>query len=455
MLAMLRNFLTKIFSPEILREVTNNGDNLSDLLQQASNEQLEPNCLNEALIAAVQNDHHQNVGKLIVKGASNISEALKLSVNEKKVHASAMLMLVYAAMEGNCNLIRQLFDEIRIEDQPCKECSNSSGGTYALVSRMLNQATSERDSKDCLQSVRRALKTSHMPTTIPIEIARRNITGHTSVQRARRCAHVREELLMKTDMNKEEKYVHWQGLGLRSIEVTWLKRVDWVKTLLIGRNQLRSLPAHIGVHLKQVSKTTSVFLSMFSHVHSYGAGISEICQCLLNVPLLSVAGHEAGDSAQRAGEDPRGPVAAPMSGGTQYLPQHTPGSPQRLGVVPVTHNARPLTQPPQELPRDRRGPLHAPVEHLTQPVPQCAQEHLLLPSTAVPGHLQQPGHTCSAGGDGPPLTTGLPQPQEPQGPPRPSESCPGRRARLHRVPQTEVAEREGVLQDEADVGGSR
>ena len=275
---MLRNFLkskTNIFSPEILREVTNNGDNLSDLLQQASNEQLEPNCLNEALIAAVQNDHHQNVGKLIVKGASNISEALKLSVNEKKVHASAMLMLVYAAMEGNCNLIRQLFDEIRIEDQPCKECSNSSGGTYALVSRMLNQATSERDSKDCLQSVRRALKTSHMPTTIPIEIARRNITGHTSAQRARRCAHVREELLMKTDMNKEEKYVHWQGLGLRSIEVTWLKRVDWVKTLLIGRNQLRSLPAHIGVHLKQVSKTTSVFLSMFSHVHSYGAGISE------------------------------------------------------------------------------------------------------------------------------------------------------------------------------------
>ena len=236
-----------------MREVKNNGDNLSELLAQANPDHLEPNCLNEALIAAVENDHHQNVGKLIVKGSTNISEALKLSVREKKVHASAMLMLVYAAMDGNCNLVRQLFDEIRIEDQPCQECSKSSGGTYALLLRMLNQSMTDQDCRECLQSVRRVLKTSDMPTTIPIEIARRNIAGNTSVQRARRCGHVREELLMKTDVNKEEKYVHWQGLGLRTIELNWLKRVDWVKTLLIGRNQLKSLPAHIGAHLKQVS----------------------------------------------------------------------------------------------------------------------------------------------------------------------------------------------------------
>ena len=248
-----------LISPEILREVRNNGDNLSELLQQASNEQLESNCLNEALTAAVQNDHHQNVGKLIVKGATNISEALKLSVNEKKIHASAMLMLVYAAMDGNCNLIRQLFDEIRIEDQPCQECSKSSGGTYALVSRMLNQSTTDEDCRECLQSVQQVLKNSNMPTTIPIEIARRNITGQTSAQRAKRCAHVREELLMKTNVNKEGKYVYWKGLGLRSIEINWLKRVDWVKILQIGRNQLKSLPPQIGAHLKQVSNTAYQF----------------------------------------------------------------------------------------------------------------------------------------------------------------------------------------------------
>ena len=236
---------------EILNEVRTNGNNLTELLQDRV-EQLEPDCLNKALIAAVENDHHQNVGKLIVKGATNISEALKLAVAEKKVYASAMLMLVYAAIDGNCNLVLQLFDEIEIDKQPCKECSKASGDTFTLFSRMLNYSTMD-DFQDCLQRIRRALKSSNMPTTIPIEIARRNITA--TPQKALRCGHVREELLMKTDVNKEDKSVHWQGLGLRSIEIAWFKRVDWVKSLLIGRNQLKVLPKQIGVHLKQVRKT--------------------------------------------------------------------------------------------------------------------------------------------------------------------------------------------------------
>ena len=235
-----------------MNEVRNDGENLTELLKDGA-DQLEPNCLNEALIAAVENDNHQNVGKLIVKGANNISEALQLSVQKKKVYACAMLMLVSAAMDGNCNLIRQLFDEIRIEEQPCQECSKSSANTYTLVSRMLNYSTSDEDCQDCLYRVRRALKSSNMPTTIPIEIARRNATGSTNPQQARRCAHVREELLMKTDVDKDNKSVHWQGLGLRSIETAWLKRIDWVKTLLIGRNQLKLLPPQMGTHLKQVS----------------------------------------------------------------------------------------------------------------------------------------------------------------------------------------------------------
>lgn len=242
-----------------------NGNNLTELLQ-AGVGQLEPDCLNKALIAAVENDHHQNVGKLIVKGATNISEALKLAVTERKVYASAMLMLVYAAIDGNCNLVRQLFDEVEIDDQqPCKECSNASGGTYALFSQMLNYTTMD-DFQDCLHRVRRALKSSNMPTTIPIEIARRNIGPSTTPQKSKRCEHVREELLMKTDVNQEDKSVHWQGLGLRSIQIAWLKRVDWVKSLLIGRNQLKVLPKQMGVHIKQVSLkcvVKSIFIMSF------------------------------------------------------------------------------------------------------------------------------------------------------------------------------------------------
>ena len=229
-----------------------NGNNLPELLE-AGVDQLEPNCLNEALIAAVHNDHHQNVGNLVKKGASNISEALKLSVNEKKVYASAMLMLIHSATEGNCNLIRQLFGEIKIEDQPCQECSRMSGGAYALVSRMLDKPATEQDCRDSLESVCRALKGSDTLTATPIEIAQRNVTGKLSPERAKRCAHVREELLMKTSVNKDDKSVQWQGLSLNSVELTWLKRIDWVETLLMGRNQLRVLPSQMGLHLQQVS----------------------------------------------------------------------------------------------------------------------------------------------------------------------------------------------------------
>ena len=231
---------------EILTEVRNNGNGLSELLA-AGVEKLDPGCLNEALIIAVENDHHQNVGKLIVKGATNISEALRLALNNKKMHASAMLMLISAATDGNCNLIRQLYEDIGIDELPCQDCSRSCGGTRTLISKMVNN--SKVDIQDCLCGVSEALIGSNIPTTIPIEIARRS---STTPLRAKRCADVREELLMKTDVNLEDKSVDWQGLGLRSIELSWMKRVDWVKSLSIGRNQLKVLPAQMEIHMKQV-----------------------------------------------------------------------------------------------------------------------------------------------------------------------------------------------------------
>ena len=93
---------------EIIKEVQTNGDNLTELLRFSA-DQLEPHCLNSALMAAVMNDNHVNVGKLIVKGANQITEALKRLVEQKKPHARAMLLLVHAAMEGNRNLVLRLF----------------------------------------------------------------------------------------------------------------------------------------------------------------------------------------------------------------------------------------------------------------------------------------------------------------------------------------------------------
>ena len=93
---------------EIIKEVDTNGDNLTELLR-VSLDELEKNCLERALIAAVRRGNHFNVGKLVVKGATNVDEALELATQLKKHKARAMLLLVKAAQTNDKDLVLKLF----------------------------------------------------------------------------------------------------------------------------------------------------------------------------------------------------------------------------------------------------------------------------------------------------------------------------------------------------------
>ena len=203
---------------EIIKEVETNGDGLTELLR-FNTDQLESHCLNTALTAAVRNDNHYNVGKLIVKGADEIKKALRQSVEDKKPNARAMLLLVHAAMEGNRNLVLRLFGE------PTSGADNS------------------RDYiDDTFPDVQKAVLDGKVSTVVPIEIARRY--GHAAV---------REELLLKTDVNEQEKSVHWHGLRLLVLDINWLRKIHWVQKLRLARNGFKHLPNEMGTYLKQVS----------------------------------------------------------------------------------------------------------------------------------------------------------------------------------------------------------
>ena len=93
---------------EIIKEVKTNGDNLTELLRVRVDD-LEPLCLERALTAAVEVGNHFNVGKLVVKGATNIQEALSDSKRLKKHEARAMLLLVIAAQTNDRDLVLKLF----------------------------------------------------------------------------------------------------------------------------------------------------------------------------------------------------------------------------------------------------------------------------------------------------------------------------------------------------------
>ena len=174
--------------------------------------------LNRALKAAVKNDNHLNIGKLIVKGSTTISECLRYAKNARKPHARAMLLLIKAAQTGDVAIVQKLFGEPAPGLQNPQEYEDDGFG-----------------------QVQEAVLSGNISTVVPIEIARRN--QHHDV---------REDLLLRTDVNEEEGYVYWHGLRLLQLDITWLRKITWVKKIRLARNGFKSLPQDIGTHLKQV-----------------------------------------------------------------------------------------------------------------------------------------------------------------------------------------------------------
>ena len=94
---------------------------------------------------------------------------------------------------------------------------------------------------DDFSEVQKAVISGRVSTVVPIEIARRHQNPI-----------VREELLLRTDVNQEEGSVYWHGLRLLVLDLSWIRKIHWVKRLRLARNGFRSIPNEIGGYLKQV-----------------------------------------------------------------------------------------------------------------------------------------------------------------------------------------------------------
>jgi len=210
----------KFCSVELIKEVKMNGPNLNRLLKTPFNE-LEKNCINEALMAAVDTGNHGNVGKLIYRGATCIDEALEKSRTLKMYSVTATLLIVKAAMVDDWILVRTLYGE-NVLDLPSK---------IPMTSR------------DNLSKLQNCVLDRSFKTGVAIEMSRRN-----------NAPKVREELLLRTGIDKEKGYVLWSGLQLTQLDISWLQKVNWVKELILDCNELSSLPTEIGTCLKHCTK---------------------------------------------------------------------------------------------------------------------------------------------------------------------------------------------------------
>ena len=173
------------------------------------------------MLAAVESGNPANVGKLILRGATIVDVALAKSRNLQKHAVTAALLIIKAAMEDDRILVLKLYGE------------NVQG----------QQTKIPLTAEDNLKELQEAMSSNNFKTVIPIELSRRhNASG------------VREELLLRKDVDNSNKTVLWFGLRLMQLEVSWLRKIYWVKRLKLARNEFTSLPPEMGVYLKECVK---------------------------------------------------------------------------------------------------------------------------------------------------------------------------------------------------------
>ena len=109
---------------------------------------------------------------------------------------------------------------------------------------------------DDFSEVQKAVISGRVSTVVPIEIARRHQNPI-----------VREELLLRTDVNQEEGSVYWHDLHLLVLDLSWIRKIHWVKRLRLARNGFRVIPNEIGGYLKQVRDRSSHVKHVHVHHH--------------------------------------------------------------------------------------------------------------------------------------------------------------------------------------------
>ena len=166
--------------------------------------QLESDCLNRALIAAVNTNNPILVGELVLRGADNVKDALIYSKKERKVQSTAMLLLLVAVTTDDNFLLTQLFD-------------NGPINHPLLANSPVNK-------------VRHIVITDTEFLNIPIEIARQ-----------RENVMVFHNLLLHSRVTESTGKIDWHGHNLSNIDSVVFHEIPWVRHLILASTKLSEI----------------------------------------------------------------------------------------------------------------------------------------------------------------------------------------------------------------------
>ena len=233
--------------------MANCADNLRQVLEGYEQEriQLSLKFLNQALVAATLNDNHECIAKLIKMGARNIDECIQLAKKKRFVNATAMLLLMRAALTG---------------DETCLNLPHVS--LYDIVQRNREQILSHE-----LQREGDSLEHSFLrEVVLTMQCGGRLSTFDAVVvaqQNGRYC--ICRKLMMFTGTNRHEGCVNWSKLSLASIDAQLLEMCTWITDLDLSANKLSIIPSGIGilsmVSLLAVLQITSSTLFLFPFLY--------------------------------------------------------------------------------------------------------------------------------------------------------------------------------------------
>ena len=198
------------------------NDNLQQVLESYEQEriQLGVKFLKQALVAATLNDNHECIGKLIKMGATNTDECIQLAKEKGVINATAMLLLMRAALTGDEVLLRKLV--------------NLSLPAHAFLDNIM---PNDLEFNLLRQVYKTVLFSGRLSSMDPLEVAQQR--GQHSVHR---------KLMMLTNVSMVNGCVDWSKLNLVYMDTQLLEKVcKWLKELNLSANKLCIIPSEIGI----------------------------------------------------------------------------------------------------------------------------------------------------------------------------------------------------------------
>ena len=208
------------------------ADNLRQVLEGYEQEriQLSLKFLNQALVAATLNDNHECIAKLVKMGARNIDECIQLAKKKRLVNATAMLLLMRAALTGDetcLNLAHVSLHDIVQRNRSFPE---------QMVSQELQQEGNSLEHSFLREVVLTMQCGGRLSTFDAVVVAQQN--GRYSMCR---------KLMMLTGTDRHEGCVNWSKLSLASIDAQLLEICTWTTDLDLSANKLSTIPSAIGI----------------------------------------------------------------------------------------------------------------------------------------------------------------------------------------------------------------